>query len=237
MGKTTAIEWTQATWNPWIGCHKVSEGCRNCYMFRDQKRYGNDPSVVRRTKPATFDAPLKWAKDPDGPRLVFVCSWSDFLIKEADEWREEALRVIRATPEITYQILTKRPERIPDTLGDQRGLSNVWMGVSVEDNTQLVRMVELVEWWPRLRWVSAEPLLGPLFMGYLLEAFDWVVAGGESGSNRRMELDWIRGVRDDCDTYYVPFFFKQWGGTRKVDGTWGGRELDGRTWDEMPEFA
>ena len=157
MGETTGIEWTDATWNPWYGCEKISPGCKLCYMYRDMERYGRDPYTPTRSK-TTFRAPLKWAD----PRLVFTCSWSDFFIAHADPWRTEALEIIRATPHHTYQILTKRPERVPGCLerydierlgamgkraksvGIEVGLPrNVWIGVSVENADYLHRIDQL----------------------------------------------------------------------------------------------
>ncbi|MDP9961663.1 DUF5131 family protein [Chryseobacterium lathyri] len=124
----TKIQWTEATWNPWHGCKKVSPGCKFCYMYRDKDRYGQDPTMVLKSK-MTFKQPLKW-KDP---QLIFTCSWSDWFIEEADAWRNEAWGIIRKTPQHTYQILTKRPERIKDNLPDCfNELNNVLIGVSVE---------------------------------------------------------------------------------------------------------
>lgn len=114
MAENTKIEWTDATWNPWHGCRKVSPGCKNCYMFRDKARYGQDPNIVVRSKDATFYAPLKWKE----PRKIFTCSWSDFFIEEADEWRDEAFAIMALTPQHTYQVLTKRPERMLDWFVD-----------------------------------------------------------------------------------------------------------------------
>lgn len=239
MGKTSAIEWTDATWNPWQGCIKVSAGCKNCYMYRDQKRYGRDPRDIHRSSDATFNAPLKWKE----PRKVFTCSWSDFFLPEADEWRPEAWEIIRKTPQHTYQILTKRPENILDRLppdwGD--GWPNVWLGVSVENNAYLSRIKRLMDIPARVRFISYEPALGPL------QPFDqipwhelrykihWIIAGGESGPGcRPAETDWFRAVRDDCRWLGIPFFFKQHGGTKRVDGVWGGDVLDGRQWHEFP---
>lgn len=128
MGESSAIEWTESTWNPWHGCLKVSPGCAHCYMYRDKRRYGQDPALVVRSK-TSFDAPRKWKN----PKMIFTCSWSDFFVQEADQWRAEAWEVIRATPHHTYQILTKRPERISDHLPDGWPFRNVWLGVSVEN--------------------------------------------------------------------------------------------------------
>lgn len=160
MGDKSAIQWTDATWNPWMGCHKVSPGCKNCYMFREQKFYGNDPNIVRRSK-TTFDAPLKWKE----PKRIFTCSWSDFFIEEADPWRDEAWEIIRKTPQHTYQILTKRPERIKDHLpafwGELYG--RVWLGVSVENQKSANQRIPILLDVPASRrFLSCEPLLGPV---------------------------------------------------------------------------
>lgn len=175
MAETTAIEWTDATWNPWIGCQKVSQGCKHCYMFRDQQRYGNDPTQVRQTSPATFRSPLKW-KDP---KVIFTCSWSDFFIDEADAWRDSAWEIIRQTPHHTYQILTKRPERILTNLpldwGD--GYPNVWIGVTVEDQAAADKRIPLLLEVPAaVHFLSCEPLLGPVDLGRFLPTERYYVA-------------------------------------------------------------
>lgn len=193
MASNSAIEWTDATWNPWHGCHKVSQGCKNCYMFRDKARYGQDPNVVVRSKTKFYD-PLKWKE----PRTIFTCSWSDFFIEEADPWRDEAFAIMALTPQHTYQVLTKRPDRMleyfkdgpwpwirlvdidDDATGEQiraanfvyqwahrhegeGPLSNVWLGVSVEDQkTANERIPLLIQTPAAKRWLSIEPLLGPL---------------------------------------------------------------------------
>lgn len=232
MGKTSAIEWTEATWNPWHGCIKVSQGCKNCYMYRDKRRYGQKPMLVVRSK-TTFTNPLRWIE----PSLIFTCSWSDWFIEEADEWRDEAWDVIRHTPQHTYQILTKRPERIlnslPSDWGD--GWRNVWLGVSIESQKYISRMNLLTEIPAHVRFISAEPLLGPLSLS-LVVGIDWVITGGESGPGARpMELEWVRSIREQCLRSGVAFFHKQNGGTKKIAGVWGGRLLDNRTWDAMPK--
>ena len=231
MGERTSIEWTTSTWNPWHGCRKVSLGCKNCYMFRDKKRYGQDPVQVVRSKTA-FTAPLKWKI----PSLIFTCSWSDWFISEADAWREEAWDIIRYTPHHIYQILTKRPERICDHLPHDwgRGWENVWLGVTIESQEYINRLDLICDIPSRTRFISAEPLLGTLNFPRMAE-IDWVITGGESGPKaRQMKLEWVRSIRDQCIKEGVPFFHKQHGGFRKVDGVWGGRSLDGRTWSEMP---
>lgn len=238
MGQTTGIEWTDATWNPWQGCLKVSPGCKQCYMYRDKARYGQDPKVVVRSSPATFNAPLKWTE----PRRVFTCSWSDFFIDLADAWRDDAWEIIRRTPRLTYQILTKRPENIKDRLPADWGAGwpNVWLGVSVESPEYFYRIITLSDILARVRFVSYEPALKvvdfqpALAMGWI----DWLISGGESGySPRPASLDWFRQARDDCQKWGVAYFHKQHGGSKKIDGVWGGRVLDGRTWDEFPALG
>jgi protein gp37 len=229
MGAISAIEWTEATWNPWHGCAKVSPGCAHCYMYRDKKRYGQDPSVVLRSK-STFNEPTKWVE----PRLIFTCSWSDFFIEEADAWREEAWEIIRLTPQHTYQILTKRPLRIASHLPTRWPLPNVWLGVSVENPRFFWRIESLRSVPAKVRFLSLEPLLAPM-PSLPLEGISWVIVGGESGPDcRPMKAEWVREIRDQCAQAHVPFFFKQWGGARK---DLKGRVLDGRVWSAMPEVT
>jgi protein gp37 len=226
MGKTSAIEWTDATWNPWYGCIKVSAGCRNCYMYRQQQRYGGNPSDVRRSK-TRFYGPMKWA---DG-REIFTCSWSDFFIDTADPWRPEAWDIIRQTPHHTYLMLTKRPERIKDHLPMIWPWAHVYLGVSIESQAYLWRADVLRGIPAAIRFLSCEPLLEDL--GTLdLSGIGWVIVGGESGPTvRPMAASWVRSIRDQCVAAGVPFFFKQWGGrTPKA----GGNMLDGRCWHEKP---
>lgn len=233
MSATTAIEWTNATWNPWRGCTKVSPGCDHCYMFREQHRYGNDPSVVVRSK-STFDAPRRWAAG----RRIFTCSWSDWFHPAADAWRAEAWEIIRATPQHTYQILTKRPNRIARHLPDDwgAGYPNVWLGVSVEHQDRIFRLERLATIPAVVRFVSAEPLLGPVDLALWRggRIVDWVIAGGESGpTHRPMELDWARSLRDQCVEHRIPFLLKQLGGWPNKRG--GDQALlDGLRWVEFP---
>lgn len=226
MGESSAIEWTEAIWNPWHGCLKVSPGCAHCYMYRDKLRFGQDPSLVVRSK-TSFDTPVKWKE----PKMIFTCSWSDFFIAEADQWREEAWEVIRKTPQHTYQILTKRPERVRDHLPKGWPFQNVWIGVSVENPRFYWRIAILKEIPASVRFLSLEPLLTSMF-SLPLGGISWVVVGGESGPGcRPMKPEWVREIRAQCKSAKVAFFFKQWGGPRK-DMT--GRVLDGRLWNAMP---
>ena len=237
MGATSAIEWTDATYNPWYGCLKVSPGCKQCYMYRDQERFGRDPRAVTRAKDTTFYAPLKWKE----PVKIFTCSWSDFFIEEADEWREEVWNVIRTTPRHTYQILTKRPENIADRLPADwgHGYKNVWLGVSVENQDYAHRIETLVKTVPGafVRFISYEPALGPLDITgiELIKYFRWLISGGESGNKARpAKAVWFKSVRDQCAELGIAYFHKQNGGARKIDGAWGGKELDGKTYQNFP---
>lgn len=224
----TAISWTEETWNPWMGCTKVSEGCDHCYMFREQRQYGNDPELVRRSK-TKFKFPLGLKE----PSLIFACSWSDWFHVDADPWRDEAWEIIRLTPQHTYQILTKRPGRIlrhlPADWGD--GYPNVWLGTSVETNEYLSRVHVLRAVPAALRFISAEPLLGPL-PDLNLDGIGWVITGGESGPQHRpINVAWVRAIRDACLRAGVPFHHKQWGGIRPKSN---GKLLDGVEWCEIP---
>ncbi len=205
MSKASKIEWTDATWNPWHGCHKVSPGCKNCYMFREKKQYGQDPNLVVRSK-TKFTDPLKWKE----PRLIFTCSWSDWLIEEADAWREEAYDVIRRTPHHTYQILTKRIERAAGRV-PVPPLPNVWLGVSVESRAYLSRIDLLRQTPAAVRFLSLEPLLEDL--GKLdLSGIDWVIVGGESGPGARpCDIADIRSLVRQCKAAGVRCFIKQLG--------------------------
>ncbi|MFV2044088.1 MAG: DUF5131 family protein [Anaerolineales bacterium] len=234
MARKSSIEWTEATWNPWHGCIKVSPGCKHCYMYRGKTRYGQNPSSVQRSK-TTFEDPVKWKE----PKLIFACSWSDWFIEEADAWRDEAWEIVRSTPRHSYQILTKRPERIaqnlPSDWGD--GWQNVWLGVSIETQPYVVRRDLLLQVPAKVRFLSVEPLLGPIDLGSL-SGIDWVITGGESGpSPRPMNRQWAISVRDQCLRAGVAYFHKQNGGRAKINGAWGGRTLDGKTWNTLPVAA
>ncbi len=241
MGKDSGIEWTNETWNPWQGCHKVSPACAYCYMYSDKARYGQDPEVVVRSKPRTFRFPLRLKS----PTIIFTCSWSDWFHKDADDWREEAYEIIRQTPQHIYQILTKRSERIADHLPDDwgEGYPNVWLGVSVENQRWTTRIDDLIQVPAKVRFISAEPLLGSLDLSRYLKPggqttlnppLNWVITGGESGPRQReMNLDHARSLRDQCAEASVPFFLKQLGGHPDKRG--GAKALlDGVRHVEMP---
>ena len=230
MSDTTYIEWTHwpgtigSTWNPWRGCHKVSSGCKNCYMFRDQVRYGHDPNIIVRSK-TTFNDPMTWKE----PHTIFACSWSDWFIEEADKWRDEAWDIVRLTKQHDYLILTKRPERIANCLPvDWADFGNVWLGVSVENQVEADRRIPIFP----INFLSCEPLLGPIAISKYLSGIDWVIAGGESGPNfRPMQVEWVRLLQVQCQVAGVPFFCKQDAGLkpgrkgRLPDDLWNRKEF------------
>ena len=227
MALNSGIEWTDHTWNPWQGCHKVSDGCVNCYMEREKRRYGQDPSVVVRSKDVTFNSPLKW-KDP---ARVFTCSWSDFFIEEADAWRSEAWDIMRLTPHLTYLILTKRIERAAERLPADWPWEHVWLGATIEDQSVAAHRLDHLHRVPGHHFISCEPLLGPLNLRRLewpteirhYGRTEWVIAGPETGPIARpMEEDWARDLMLHCKSAGVPFFLKK--------GT-----IDGVQYREIPE--
>lgn len=217
MGKTSEIEWTDATWNPWYGCRKVSAGCKLCYAERDMRRYGRDFSKVTRAAPATFDAPLKW-KDP---LRIFTCSWSDFFIEDADPWRAEAWGIIRQTPQHTYMILTKRPARIILTdrtwrlpwLPWEVPWPHVMIGTSIEDQPAAERRIPLLP--VSSNFVSYEPALGPVKFQSAIGNFRLVIIGGESARPREkarpFHLEWAFDALAQCRAAGVACFIKQLG--------------------------
>ncbi|MEV4251547.1 phage Gp37/Gp68 family protein [Spirillospora sp. NPDC049652] len=243
MADRSSIEWTEATWNPTTGCDRVTAGCDHCYALTLAKRlkamgaskYQNDGNP--RTSGAGFKLtlheeslkiPYKWRS----PRTVFVNSMSDlFHARVPRTFIHEVFEVMENTPQHTYQILTKRARRLRLVSKELTWPENVWMGVSVENLSTVHRIADLRASGAVTKFLSCEPLLGPL-PDINLEGIDWVIGGGESGPNfREMKSAWICDLRDACLESQVPFFFKQWGGqTPKA----GGRLLDGRTWDEMP---
>ncbi len=216
--KKSGIQWTDATVNFWTGCKKVSEGCKFCYMHRDKERYGQDPTIIKRTADNTFRQALKWKE----PRRIFTCSWSDFFIEDADQWRKEAWDIIRATPQHSWQILTKRPERMIQCLADdwEDGWENVLLGVSIEIQKYLERVEVLAKIPAHTRFISAEPLLDELdFSNHtqLLEKFHWCIIGGESGNNtglwryRECKVEWFEKIIHDLQDTGVSLFVKQMG--------------------------
>jgi protein gp37 len=246
MADRSAIEWTEATWNPVTGCDRVSAGCDHCYAMTLAKRlkamgsekYQNDgdprtsgPGFGVTVHPQALDEPRRWRQ----PRTVFVNSMSDlFHARVPVGFIRDVFDVCRETPQHTYQVLTKRSLRLR-RLGESLDWpSNLWMGVSVENSDALPRIEHLRDVPAAVRFLSCEPLIGPLD-GLDLAGIHWVIAGGESGANHRpVDEKWVRGIRDACQDAGVAFFFKQWGGrTPKAEG----HELDGQLWDEMPYAA
>jgi protein gp37 len=243
MSTRTAIEWTETTWNPTTGCDRVSPGCDHCYALTLAKRlkamgsakYQTDgdprtsgPGFGVSTHTDTVTAPFRWRD----PRLVFVNSMSDlFHARVPTEFIQQVFSVMVATPQHTYQLLTKRSTRLRRLAHRLPWPSNVWMGVSVEDAAASGRVDDLREVPAAVRFLSCEPLLGSL-AGLDLAGIGWVIVGGESGAHARpMQPTWVIELRDACLAAQVPFFFKQWGGrTPKV----GGRLLEHRTWDQLP---
>lgn len=243
MADKSSIEWTEATWNPVTGCDRVSVGCDHCYAMTLAKRlkamgtekYQNDgdprtsgPGFGVTIHPSALDIPLRWRQ----PRVVFVNSMSDlFHAKVPISFIQQVFDVMAQTPQHTYQVLTKRSVRLKRLASQLDWPTNVWMGVSVETADYLDRIDHLRQVPAAVRFLSCEPLLGPLD-GLALDGISWVIAGGESGvGHRLMDPEWVRDIRNACELAEVPFFFKQWGGrTPKAMG----RELDGRLWDGMP---
>jgi protein gp37 len=234
MAQATAIEWTEATWNPVTGCTKISPGCKHCYAERmakrlqamGQPRYANGFRVTLQED--VVDLPLRWRK----PRRIFVNSMSDLF---HDDVPVDFIRRVFDTMNHAhwhhFQLLTKRAERLHELRHRLSWSENVWVGVSVENEDYLWRISRLVEVPAAVRFLSLEPLLGPL-PHLALEGVHWVIVGGESGPGARpMHPEWVRDIRTRCQEEDVPFFFKQWGGAKKSRT---GRRLDGRTWDELP---
>lgn len=236
MADNSAIEWTEATWNPVTGCTKVSDGCQNCYAETFAERWRGIPGhpyeqgFDLRFWPERLEQPLKWKR----PRLIFVNSMSDlFHQRVPSSFIEKVFEVMAQTPHHTYQMLTKRPHRMASVLRriQPDPLPHVWLGTSIESDEFVWRADHLRQVPASVRFLSLEPLLGPLpSLDYT--AIDWVIVGGESGPRHRpMEMDWVREIRTSSREAGSAFFFKQVGGrTPKANG----RELDGRTWDEMP---
>ncbi len=237
MSLSSKIEWTESTWNPVTGCSKVSPGCANCYaeaMAKRLKAMGN-PSYFNGFEVTChermLELPLRWNK----PRVIFVNSMSDLFHEDVSvEFIQRVFSTMREAEQHTFQVLTKRSERLVELSGDIDWPENVWMGVSVEDNDYLYRLDHLRAVNAAVKFISFEPLLGPINDADL-SGIDWVVVGGESGPrSREIKEEWVLDIKAKCAETSVPFFFKQWGGTNKKKA---GRALLGRTWDEMPLTA
>ena len=235
------IEWTDATWNPVTGCTQISPGCAHCYAKAFAERFRGVPGhpyergFDLKRRPERLDQPLRWTK----PRTIFVNSMSD-LFHEAvpDSYIHKVFEVMQAADQHRYQVLTKRAERLAELAPSLPWPDHIWMGVSVENQRWTSRIALLRGTPATIKFLSCEPLLGPLELD--LDGIDWVIAGGESGPGARpMHLDWVRSIRDQCEESETPFFFKQWGTHdrqgRRVGKKRAGRFLDRRKWNEMPE--
>ncbi len=240
----STIEWTETTWNPVRGCTRISPGCERCYAESMAHRFsgaggpyegltrnrGNGPrwSGKLRLVEEGVDEPRRWRR----PRIVFVNSMSDLFHQKVPlAFIQRIFATMEACPQHTFQVLTKRADRLLELSGSLPWPKNVWMGVSVESAEYEWRVDRLREVPAEVRFLSLEPLLGPL-SNLDLDGIHWVIVGGESGPGARpMKKTWVRAVRRQCRRAGVPFFFKQWGGVRKKEA---GRKLDGRTYDEMP---
>ena len=241
MSEQSKIEWTDATWNPVRGCTKISPGCKHCYAETLAERFRGVPGhpfefgFDLRLVPEKLGDPIRWSK----PRKIFVNSMSDLFHEEVpDAYIEQVCRVMLAADWHTYQVLTKRADRMASLLRGKlkaaAAARHIWWGVSVEDRRNgKPRVDKLRGANPAVAFLSVEPLLEDL--GYLdLQGIHWVIVGGESGPGARsLDADWVRSIRGQCQTARVPFFFKQWGGVRKAEA---GRILDGRTYDAFPRF-
>ena len=234
MPSASKIEWTETTWNPVSGCSKISSGCLNCYAERMAHRlkamgnpnYRNGFDVT--LHPHLVEAPLSWRSS----RLVFVNSMSDLFHEDIPiDFIREVFSTMERAHWHTFQILTKRSERLRELASGLQWPSNVWMGVSVEDDEVRHRLDDLRQVNAAVRFLSLEPLIGPL-SDLDLQGIHWVIVGGESGPGARpMEPEWVLDLRDQCRAVTVPFFFKQWGGVVKKRN---GRQLEGKTWDQLP---
>jgi len=234
MAANSSIEWTEATWNPVTGCSKISPGCKHCYAERmarrlremGQPRYVHGFEVTLQED--VVELPLRWRR----PRTIFVNSMSDLFHEDVplDFLRRVFVTMERASWH-TFQVLTKRSARLREVSSQLLWPRNVWMGVSVENDRYISRVHDLVQVPSAVRFLSVEPLLGPI-RALPLMGVDWVIVGGESGPGARaMEEDWVTDIRDQCRRADVRFFFKQWGGVQKGRA---GRRLEGQLWDELP---
>lgn len=235
MATNSHIEWTDATWNPVTGCTKISPGCKHCYAERlanrlqamGQPNYRNGFEVT--LQPQMLELPVKWKS----PKRIFVNSMSDLFHAEVPlPYIRDVFRIMHRAHWHQYQVLTKRSERLMELSKSLKWEPQIWMGVSVENEHYSDRIDHLRRTGAYVKFLSLEPLLGPL-RTLNLSGIDWVIVGGESGPGARpMDPEWVRDIRDQCLCAGVEFFFKQWGGVNKKKA---GRTLDGRTWDQMPE--
>jgi len=231
------IEWTDCTWNPVTGCTKISPGCDNCYAERMAKRLKamGQPKYAREFDVVTHEGcladPLEWTR----PHIIFVNSMSDLFHKHVPlEFIQRVFETMREADQHIFQVLTKRSGRMAQLSRSIDWPDNAWAGVSIENQDYTFRLDDLREVDAAVRFVSFEPLIGPI-TEVDLTGIDWVIVGGESGPGARpMKREWVLGLKDACESVGVPFFFKQWGGTNKKKA---GRELLGKTWDGVPRAA
>ena len=234
MAQASSIEWTETTWNPVTGCTKISPGCDNCYAERMARRlqamgqanYVNGFKLTE--QPHMLGLPEKWTN----PQTIFVNSMSDLFHRDVSaDYIHRVFAVMNRANHHRYQILTKRSQRLMRLSPELPWQRHIWMGVSVEEESYTFRIDHLRETGAHVKFLSLEPLLGPL-PGLNLQDIDWVIVGGESGPHARpMHTEWVLDIRDQCLAARVPFFFKQWGGTRKKVN---GRKLEGKIWNQMP---
>ena len=237
MAEHSKIEWTDATWNPVRGCTKISPGCKHCYAERMAKRLQamGQPNYAHGFRLTTHDhvvtLPLRWKK----PQTIFVNSMSDLFHRDVPlEFVQKVFAVMREAYWHRFQVLTKRSERVRELDPSLEWAPNIWMGVSVENATYEHRIDDLRATGAHVKFLSLEPLLGPL-QSLRLDGIDWAIVGGESGPGARpMAAEWVLDIKDQCQQKGVPFFFKQWGGANKKKA---GRLLEGRTWDELPHAS
>lgn len=237
MAHKSPIEWTESTWNPVTGCNKISPGCKHCYAERlarrlkamGQANYRNGFKLT--LQPQMLELPLKWKK----PQTIFVNSMSDLFHKDVPlVYIQQVFDVMKRADWHRFQVLTKRAARLAEISSELEWPDNIWMGVSVESQKYVERIVDLRKTKAKVKFLSLEPLLGPLKDLNLCE-IDWAIVGGESGYGARpIKEQWVLDIRAQCRLYDVPFFFKQWGGFNKKKT---GRLLEGRTWDEMPQIT
>lgn len=237
MATNSSIEWTGSTWNPLTGCTKVSSGCKHCYAERMAKRlyamgqynYRNGFNLTLHEK--SLDLPIHWKQ----PQMIFVNSMSDLFHKDVPlEFINRVFDTMNKAYWHTFQILTKRSSRLLDIDSKLNWSDNIWMGVSVENSEYTYRIDNLRQTHAKIRFLSIEPLLGPI-SDLNLNGINWVIVGGESGpGSRPIQYEWVTGIRDKCVNAKVPFFFKQWGGVNRKKS---GRILDDRIWDELPLMA
>lgn len=228
------IEWTESTWNPLTGCTKISPGCKHCYAERMAKRLQamGQPNYINGFRLTmhehVLEKPLEWKT----PQFIFVNSMSDLFHKDVPlEFIQRTFSVMKRAYWHQFQVLTKRSERLAELSTYLEWADNIWMGVSVENKDYVYRIDDLRKTSAKIKFLSVEPLLGPI-PKMNLKGINWVIVGGESGPGARpLEREWVIGIRDQCQKAQVPFFFKQWGGVQKKKA---GRLLEGKTWDEMP---